>query len=246
MADKKSKSPKTSRPIKKKKDSTPSLTESDDVDPKDKKTDEIPLSRQQITIGKIPRSKVSDHPPKTKKTVKTVKTKKEDTTVKNKDKVVVKEEKTKSHYCYILRNHHAPDINRTYNGYTVIPKRRIRQHNQEIKGGADYTKAWGNKSWEMYCLIKGFPDHHNATQCEWKIKHPARKRIRPTKYNSPAGRVIGLNEILKSDRWTGNSTIDNKDLTLKIWILEEYAHLLTDVPDNIEVIPVPVIDLSDV
>ena len=150
----------------------------------------------------------------------------------------------KDHYCYILRNHHQPDINRTYNGYTVNPKRRIRQHNQEIKGGARYTKIWGDKSWEICVLIKGFPDHHNAMQCEWKIKHPARKRTRPRKYNGPAGRITGLNEILQTDRWTGSSTIDNKDIPLKIWILDEYAHLLTGVPPNIEIISVPVIDLS--
>jgi predicted GIY-YIG superfamily endonuclease len=154
--------------------------------------------------------------------------------------------KEKSHYCYILKNHHEPDINRTYNGYTVNPKRRLRQHNQEIKGGADYTKTWGAKTWDICVLIKGFPDQHNATQCEWKIKHPARKRIRPAKYNNPMGRIMGLNEILQLDRWTGSSTIDNKDLFLKIWILEEYTHLLSDVPDNFEVIPVHVIDLSHV
>ena len=38
--------------------------------------------------------------------------------------------KINEHYCYILRNKHDPDINRTYNGYTVNPVRRIRQHNQ--------------------------------------------------------------------------------------------------------------------
>ena len=166
------------------------------------------------------------------------------------DKKVVnhhkKEDKIKNHYCYILRNHHDPDVNRTYNGYTVNPKRRIRQHNQEIKGGAKYTKSWGEKSWEICVLIKGFPDHHNATQCEWKIKRPARKRVRPQKYNSPEGRVIGLNEVLQLDRWTGSSTINNKDFSLKIWVLDEYAHLLTNVPDNIEVISVPVIDFADI
>ena len=152
---------------------------------------------------------------------------------------------SKTHYCYILRNKNESSINRTYNGYTVNPKRRIRQHNQEIKGGAKYTREWGNKSWEMYVLIKGFPDNHNATQCEWKIKHPARKRIRPSHYNCPAGRIIGLNEVLKLDKWTNNSTILTKDISLKIWIVKEYAHLLVNLPDNIEVIVVDFIDLSN-
>lgn len=36
------------------------------------------------------------------------------------------------HYWYILKNNDDNDRNKTYNGYTVNPKRRIRQHNQEI------------------------------------------------------------------------------------------------------------------
>lgn len=152
----------------------------------------------------------------------------------------------KNHYCYILRNSYQPHKNRTYNGYTVNPKHRVRQHNQEIKGGAMYTKLWGNKDWEMYCLLKGFPDHHSALQCEWKIKHPARKRTRPQKYNSPSGRIIGLNEILQLDKWTSKSEVAIKDHELKIWILNDYIHLLENVPKNIQVIGVDKIDLDNV
>lgn len=152
--------------------------------------------------------------------------------------------KQKHHFCYILRNNHSPDLNRTYNGYTNNPNKRIRQHNQEIKGGAVYTKKWGNKSWEFCALIKGFPDHANALQCEWRIKHPAKKKIRPRRYNSPKGRIIGLNEVLKMNRWTSNTIIDVTNLNLEIWILNEYAHILTDLPSNIKVINVDKIDPS--
>jgi predicted GIY-YIG superfamily endonuclease len=150
----------------------------------------------------------------------------------------------KNHYCYILRN--KEHIKRTYNGYTVSPKHRIRQHNQEIKGGAKYTTKWGNKTWEIYVLIKGFPDHHNALQCEWKIKHPARKRVRPSIYNSTIGRVIGLNEVLHLDKWTSNSTYLTKDINLEIWILNEYESLLIDIPDNIKINVVEQIDLDNI
>jgi len=152
----------------------------------------------------------------------------------------------KSHYCYILRNTYANHINRTYNGYTVNPGHRIRQHNQEIAGGAQYTKKWGNKSWEIYLLIKGFPDHQNALQCEWKIKHPARKRIRPPKYNGPSGRITGLNEILKLQKWTSKSIHDTKDLNLEIWVQRDYETLLTDIPENIKINVVDKIDLTSV
>ena len=151
-----------------------------------------------------------------------------------------------AHYCYILQNHHNPDLNRTYNGYTVNPSKRIRQHNQEIKGGAKYTRIWGNKSWEMIVLIKGFPDHRNALQCEWKIKHPAPKKNRPHRYNSPGGRILGLNEILHINKWTSKSTFMVSDLRLEIWILKSFSHILTDLPESITLHVVNKIDLSNV
>lgn len=137
------------------------------------------------------------------------------------------------HYCYILKN---KTDNSTYNGYTNNPKRRIRQHNQELTGGAKCTKTHGNKDWEMYALISGFPDNVNALQCEWRIKHPDNKRKRPLKYTGPEGRINGLNEVLKLDRWTKQSTVDNKDSKFTVWIKEDFKHLLTDLPDNISII----------
>lgn len=150
----------------------------------------------------------------------------------------------KIHYCYLLRNSYEPHKNRTYNGYTIDPKKRIRQHNQEIKGGAKYTKKWGDKKWEIYVLIKGYPDNKNALQCEWKIKHPISKKIRPKRYNSPKGRVIGLNSILKLEKWTKQSCYMNCNINLEIWIIKEYANYLTDIPDNYKINIVDKIDLD--
>jgi predicted GIY-YIG superfamily endonuclease len=147
-------------------------------------------------------------------------------------------------YCYILRNSHNPDKNRTYNGFTNNPQKRVRQHNQEITGGAKYTKQYGNKSWEMYVLIEGFPDIHNALQCEWRIKHPTNQRVRPAKYCTPVGRIKGLNRVLKLDKWTNQSTIDN-NFKINIWILSEYALYLTDLKENITVHIVDKIDFAN-
>lgn len=159
-------------------------------------------------------------------------------------KIEVESKVSSRWFCYILRNNHKDDKNRTYNGYTNDPKHRIRQHNQEIKGGAIYTKKYGNKSWEIYALVTGFPNSQNALQCEWRIKHPDNKRKRPAKYNSPKGRVKGLNEVLKLKRWTNSSTIDN-DFDITVWILKDYADMLTDLNTNIKVNIVDKIDLND-
>lgn len=137
------------------------------------------------------------------------------------------------HNCYILKND--IHVNRTYNGYTNNLKKRIRQHNQEIKGGAKYTKRYGDKTWKYICYVSGFPDHINALQCEWRIKHPDNKRRRPAKYNSPKGRIMGLNEVLKLNRWTSNSIVDNSEFELTVYILEEYMDLLSDLPENIKI-----------
>lgn len=148
-------------------------------------------------------------------------------------------------YCYILRNSHEPDKNRTYNGFTNDPKKRIRQHNGELVGGARYTKKFGNSCWEIYALVRGFPDHINALQCEWKIKHPGNKRRRSKKFTGPEGRIRGLNKVLKLKKWTNSSTVDNSNINLKVWIVRPYSHLLTDLPDNIDLVVVDSIDLNN-
>jgi predicted GIY-YIG superfamily endonuclease len=121
-----------------------------------------------------------------------------------------------------------PDNNRTYNGFTVNPKRRIRQHNGEITGGAKYTTQ-NSKNWEIYFLMFGFPDKQNALQCEWKIKHPNNKRKRPQIFSKPKGRINGVCEIFEMcDKWTSKSLYDIKDLELTILIHDDYYNLIND------------------
>ena len=74
-------------------------------------------------------------------------------------------------YCYILRNKLEQFKNNTYNGSTNNPMRRLRQHNEEIKGGARATHGKGG-AWEICVMLSGFPDHVNALSCEWRMKCP--------------------------------------------------------------------------
>lgn len=144
--------------------------------------------------------------------------------------------KTKDkYYCYILKNNSATDNFRTYNGSTNDLSRRLRQHNQEISGGARYTKKYGDKSWEICAYVAGFPNRKNALQCEWRIAHPDNKRRRGPKYNKPDGRIIGLNEVLKLKKWTNNSIEDNSTMDLQVYVYQEYVHLLTDLPNNVKI-----------
>lgn len=148
---------------------------------------------------------------------------------------MTEEPKKDNLYCYILRNKFSPDINKTYNGSTNNLKRRIRQHNGELSGGAKRTSRTGNHTWEYYAIVKGFTDKKNMLQCEWRIWKPSGRRKRERKYLSQEGRIKGLCEVLKLEKWTNNSTIPNSSIELDVYIVEEYADILADVPDNIHV-----------
>ena len=106
-------------------------------------------------------------------------------------------------YCYILRTTNQLFANSTYNGSTNDLFRRLRQHNGQIGGGA---KATCNKGpWEYYAVLTGFMTHNEALSCEWKIKHPTGKKLRPKKYCGISGRIEALNLVLSLDKWTSKS-----------------------------------------
>jgi len=144
-------------------------------------------------------------------------------------------------YCYILKSKNEEFKNHTYNGSTNNPIRRLRQHNGEITGGAKATKNKGE--WEFYFLMTGFKTHNNALSCEWMIKHPTRKRIRPKKYCGIDGRIKGLNEILCLEKWTSKCELHVEN-SFTIYIVKEYLNLLdkTIIPKNINIIEVDCID----
>ncbi|KAI4311465.1 hypothetical protein MLD38_036359 [Melastoma candidum] len=72
--------------------------------------------------------------------------------------------------CYLLTSLSPRYKGRTYIGFTVNPRRRIRQHNGELKSGAWRTKS--KRPWEMVICIYGFPTHVSALQFEWAWQHP--------------------------------------------------------------------------
>jgi predicted GIY-YIG superfamily endonuclease len=131
--------------------------------------------------------------------------------------------------CYILKSIHS---NRTYIGVSNDLRRRIRQHNRIIKGGAKSTGI--GYPYEFNCVISGF-SKIMALQCEWLLKHPnGRKR-----FIGIENRIKGLHYLLtESKHWKAKT---NKT-KYKIWIKSNLLNsLLNDknlleINDDIEII----------
>ena len=92
--------------------------------------------------------------------------------------------------------------NSTYVGATVDIDRRLRQHNQEIKGGAFATgaKVAKGETWVRMAHVAGFPDWPAALQFEWRWKQLSRKlnmKIHPLHR-----RMIALKQLLEMERPT--------------------------------------------
>lgn len=77
-----------------------------------------------------------------------------------------------SYICYCLRS--STNVRRTYVGITNNFKRRIRQHNGKIKGGARYTHAY--RPWKPLFKIYGFETKRQVLRFEWAMKHRRRSK----------------------------------------------------------------------
>ena len=95
--------------------------------------------------------------------------------------------------------------NATYVGATVNLERRVRQHNGELKGGANATSIRVNKgeTWSPVCYVKNFPDWSAALQFEWKWKFLTRKQSR--KLSTIERRLSALHLLLVSEKSTSNA-----------------------------------------
>lgn len=71
-------------------------------------------------------------------------------------------------YVYLITTN-----SRTYVGSTTNVKRRLRQHNGEIVGGARSTKKFAGQ-WKVVAFLAGFLDRSTACRWEALVKKRAR------------------------------------------------------------------------
>ncbi len=88
----------------------------------------------------------------------------------------------------------------TYAGVSPLPERRLRQHNNELQGGAKYTTSKG-PGWRHICLISGFTKIQ-ALQFEWAVKH-----CPPRNAGGITNRLNKMVEILNREKWTSKAPL---------------------------------------
>ena len=93
----------------------------------------------------------------------------------------------------------------TYVGSTINLERRLRQHNKEIKGGAQATQIKVNQGeiWKRAMHISGFPDWKSALQFEWRWKQLSRKLS--ITINPLERRIQALKILLSLERSTSKA-----------------------------------------
>ena len=118
--------------------------------------------------------------------------------------------------------------NFSYAGVTPDLGRRIKKHNQELHGGAKYTKMVG-KGWQYLCQVHGFKEKTDALKFEWAVKHCA-----PRKETGVINRVKKVIRTLNKEYWTKSSPNSiNYELKL-VWCDITFIPEIVDLPEYIK------------
>lgn len=89
---------------------------------------------------------------------------------------------------------------RTYVGATVDLRRRVRQHNGELAGGARRTHG---REWTIVAAVTGFFEWRDALRFE----HAWRRACRRAGGSGVDWRMRGLNRLMAQERWSSTSPL---------------------------------------
>lgn len=136
------------------------------------------------------------------------------------------------HYNYLLGN---TVNNKTYNGYTIDPLRRLRQHNGELSGGARFTSVHPGTWYVVLTISCPEMTKREALSLEWSVRYPTNKRPRPKEYSGVHGRLHSLPLVFNNPKFS-KFTFD------VVVYAEEYADKVQRVLSNVSNVCVKVKD----
>lgn len=112
----------------------------------------------------------------------------------------------RSYYVYLLGSLKTPNSKASYIGFSTDPEHRLRQHNNEVGGGARHTSKY--RPWHHIAIMSGFPNKIVALMFEWQWQHADRSRITKSKmtlaksaYSGPQGKLRILFTLLQQPIW---------------------------------------------
>lgn len=154
-----------------------------------------------------------------------------------------------SSHCYAL--YRPDDVHgRTYVGYTVDPARRLRQHNQEIKGGARATS--GSKNWAFLFVVSVVSDDdetlphfgpHEGLSLEWHLKRGKGGGGKRHRSRGIARRFQLLREALELAKF--NAFLSRMVVAVPDRYLDDAFAALIDMDLRGAALPVAVVSLSE-
>jgi len=122
---------------------------------------------------------------------------------------------TCNYVCYLLKSETS---NRTYIGVTTNLKKRLRQHNGEICGGAKYTRS--NRPWKPVLYVSGFYTKNQALSFEYRVKKKKNSKNKLVTVFLLNNRIKNFIDVLKLDKFT-SKCINPKDAIYNLIILDE-------------------------
>ena len=120
------------------------------------------------------------------------------------------------YYVYLLKS---TVSNRTYIGYTVNIKRRLKQQNGQLSGGAMRTKR--GRPWKIVLFVSGFEFERTALQYEFCIQH-----TKKYKRTSGIGNKIKIMKALLNQERICKTAPLTKDMKLIIFFHDLNAYNL--------------------
>ena len=113
------------------------------------------------------------------------------------DNVDNKSLESSKYICYLLKSE---ICNRTYIGITNNIKKRIRQHNGEICGGAKYTKS--NRPWKVVLTVSGFTSKNQVLSFEYRVKKKKNNKNKLVTVFLLNNRIKNFFDVLQLDNFT--------------------------------------------